>query len=327
LSSRSSSPAPRPLARTRRLLSAGGAIAALGLLKVAFAEPTILTYAPAQTRLQLIAAEDAAQALGQQRVPGTDATSQPETDLLAYCSNGAVQRAATPKSFFEWFLSPVLRIALNPLAVRVREELLRYSVVTTGTTSVDFYQGSPPGDRARHLKTRYRCLRFTRFVTNAAGSTDIGLDFVGGIGLDPAEDAIVLRPLRLFIDKAAAKSSNGRYGVALALRADAVWREEFAGHRQSIFEQTMATDNVDLRSGSFLKYYGVDETRNQRVPIVPVSSGIDQARDFGRADFTLSVAEFGAPPAILALLSEIFPPSDEGLASLLLKAALAVGGG
>lgn len=266
--------------------------------------------------------------LAQQRAPGIDASSPAEADLVAYCANGTQQRAAAAKGFLDWIASPIVRIALNPLAARVHDDLTKYSVVTTGKTHVDFYRGNAAADAVTHLSTRYRCLRFTRFVTAESGSTDVGLDFVGGIGLDAAGDAIVIRPLRLFINKAAAKSANGRYGVAFALRADAVWREEFIGHQAMIFEQTIATDNVDLRPGSYLKYYPADSTQEQRVPIVPVSFGIDRSRDFGRVNFTVSVAEYGAPPATLALLGEILPrPEQESLAKLLLSAALALANG
>ena len=56
---------------------------------------------------------------------------------------------------------------------------------------------------------------------------------------------------------------------------------------------------------------------------MPVSYGIDRSQDYGRALFTVSVAEVGAPPAVLALLGELLPPSPDSLAKLLVQAAIA----
>jgi hypothetical protein len=59
------------------------------------------------------------------------------------------------------------------------------------------------------------------------------------------------------------------------------------------------------------------------VPIVPVSFGADRSRDFGRAEFTVSVAELGTPPATLSLLADMLPDPDEKLTKLLVTAATA----
>ena len=56
-----------------------------------------------------------------------------------------------------------------------------------------------------------------------------------------------------------------------------------------MFEQTVATESVDLKSGSFLKYYPTDADSGTRVPIVPISFGADRTHDFGRTEFTVSV--------------------------------------
>lgn len=318
----------RAAARSRPLLRLLPLLPLLPLAGSALADPTVLTYASAQTRLQLMAPEESVQALEQQRLPGLRDDDARELELRQYCSAGAAQRPTASKGFFEWLSSPVTRLAIAPLAAQVREELMRYSVVTSAGTTVDFYAGEPAGDNAHPvLQSRFRCLHFTRLSVDAAGSARISLDFVGAIGLDSARDAIALRPLRLFIERAAARSATGRYGVAIALRADAVWRDEFVGHRQTIFEETLVAENVDLRSGSVLRYYDANDTRTQRVPIVPISSGIDRTRDFGRADFTLFEAEVGPPPATLALLGELLPPPEGGIGALLIKAAQAVGGG
>jgi hypothetical protein len=166
-------------------------------------------------------------------------------------------------------------------------------------------------------------VRFTRFAAAGGGADQVALDFVASVRLDSTRDAIRLRPLRLFISHAAAKSANGRYSVALAVHADAVWRDEFLGHSGQVFEQTLATESVDLKSGSYLKYYPTDPDSGTRVPIVPISFAADRSHDFGRVEFGVSVAELGPAPATLTLLSQMLPDPDENLAKLVIQAACA----
>ena len=51
-------------------------------------------------------------------------------------------------------------------------------------------------------------------------------------------------------------------------------------------------------------------------------NGIDRSRDFGQTEFSVSVAELGATPATLKVLSEMLPDADEKAGQLLISAAL-----
>lgn len=288
----------------------------------AHAEPATVTFAPTQTVLHMIAAEDAAHALADQRPAAVDETSVAETALLSYCENGVPQRTAATKFFMSQLVSPGLRILLNPIAARVHEELAKYSSLAVATASVDFYRGNDAGGTSHRLDSKYTCVRFTRYTPSDSGPGDVAVDFVAGIRLDAQRDALVLRPLRLFIAKAGARSATGHYGVAIELRADAVWRDEFAGHQGPVFQQTIANEKIDLEAKSALKYYPIEAAGGVRVPILPVSYGIDRSQDFGRAVFAVSVAEVGAPPATLTLLAELLPSSPDSLAKLVVLAAL-----
>jgi hypothetical protein len=279
-----------------------------------------VTFAPTRAVLVLIPAAEAMQSLAAHRPGALDAKSAQEADLARECANGEGQRAQTEKSFLFDIVIRTWRVLLHPVAVSVHEELQKYAQISGATASGDYYRG---GDTAAGapLDSRISCLRFTRFAGNA--SDEVALDFVAGVRLDRGRDAIRLRPLRLFISQGAAKSANGQYAVAISVRADAVWRDEFTGHQGVVFEQTVAAESVDLKKGSYLKYYPVDTDSGTRVPIVPVSFGADRSRDFGRAEFTVSVAELGTPPATLSLLADMLPDPDEKLTKLLVTAATA----
>jgi hypothetical protein len=282
-----------------------------------------VTFAPTRAVLVLIPGSEAMQSLAVHR-PGTlDGNSAPEADLARGCANGEGQRAQAEKSFLFDIVVRTWRVLLHPLAVSVHEELQKYAQISGATASGDYYRG---GDTAAGgpLNSRISCLRFTRFA--GTGSDEVALDFVAAVRLDRGRDAIRLRPLRLFISQGAARSATGQYAIAIAVRADAVWRDEFTGHQGVVFEQTVATESVDLKKGSYLKYYPLDADSGMRVPIVPVSFGADRSRDFGRAEFIVSVAELGTPPATLTLLADMLPNPDEKLTKLLIAAATAGSG-
>jgi hypothetical protein len=312
-------PGPPWLASLRVVLAAACVAAPAGVQ----AQRLPITFAPTRAVLVLIPGAEATQALAEHRPASIDATSTAEADLVRDCANGESQRPQVSKGFLWSAAAQAWRILLHPLAVSVHEELLKYASVSDATASGDYYRASDSTSGTAPVNSRISCVRFTRFTSADPAAEDVALDFIASVRLDSARDAIRLRPLRMFISQAAARSANGRYSVAIALRAEAVWRDEFAGHHAQVFEQTLAGESVDLKSGSYLKYYPTDATTGTRVPIIPLSFGADRSRDFGRAEFGVSVAELGTPPATLKLLAEMLPDPDEKLGQLVIAAAVA----
>lgn len=284
-------------------------------------EPVL--FAPTRAVLVLIPGAEATQALAEHRPASVEANSAAEADLRRDCANGESQRVQASKGFLWSVAVQGWRVLLHPVAVSVHEELQKYAQVSDATASADYYRASDGALAAAPLNSRISCLRFTRFATGDSGADQVALDFVASVRLDAGRDAIRLRPLRLFISHAAAKSANGHYAVAVSVRADAVWRDELLGHQGRVFEHTVATESVELKGGPYLKYYPLDADSGTRVPIVPISFAVDRSRDFGRAEFGVSVAELGTPPATLTLLADMLPDPDERLAKLVVTAALA----
>ncbi|HEV8018948.1 MAG TPA: hypothetical protein VGP32_10360 [Steroidobacteraceae bacterium] len=279
-------------------------------------------FAPTSSVLVLIPGSEAAQALSARRPAGVDPAGKPEAELLRECANDESQRPLAARGFLWSVLTQGWRVLFHPLAVSVHEELQKYAAVSDATASGDYYRGGDPSPAAP-LNNRISCLRFTRFVGADAAPEGVALDFVASVRLDAPRDAIRLRPLRLFISRGGAKSVNGHYSVAISVRADAVWRDELSGHHDQVFEETIASESVDLNTGSFLKYYPTEAASGLRVPIVPMSFGADRNRDFGRAEFGVRVAEVGTAPATLKLLADILPDPDEKMAQLVVAAAVA----
>ncbi len=285
-----------------------------------------MTLAPTRTVLVLIPGAGAKQALSEHRPRTVDPTSPAEAALVRDCANGETQGPLASRGFLWSFATQAWRVALHPVAVSVHEELLKYARVSDATASGDYYRGGDVTGSAAPLNSRINCVRFTRFAAVDSDTDEVALDFVASVQLDAAHDAILLRPLRLHIGQAGAKSVDGHYAVAVSVRADAVWRDEFSGHHALIFEQTLLTQSVDLKPGAYLKYYAADGASGTRVPIVPISFGADRTRDFGRAEFGVRVAELGTPPQTLKLLAEMLPDPNEKVSQLLIAAAAAGAG-
>jgi hypothetical protein len=304
------------------------AVAAQGSDAVAAdpAERESVTLAPTRAVLVLIAGTAAKQALSEHRPRTLDPTSPAEAALVRDCANGENQGSQASRGFLWSFATQAWRVALHPVAVAVHEELLKYARVSDATASGDYYRGGDLTGSGAPLNSRISCIRFTRFAGVDSDADEVALDFVASVQLDAAHDAILLRPLRLYIGQGGAKSVDGHYAVAVSVRADAVWREEFAGHHAQIFEQTLITQSVDLKPGAYLKYYATDAASGTRVPIVPTSFGADRTRDFGRAEFGVRVAELGTPPETLNLLAEMLPDPNEKVGQLLIAAAAAGAG-
>jgi len=281
-------------------------------------ERSRVSFAPTRATLVLIPNEGAAHALSEHQLGSADASQ--EAEMVRQCSNGETQRPVVARGFFLAIVAQTWQVLLHPLAVAVRDDLAKYSSVSSASASGDYYRG---GDSSKNapLTNRISCLRFTRFV-NAESGDEVAVDFVAGVKLDTARDAIVLRPLRLYASQSGAKSSTGHYAVAVTVRANAVWRDEFAGHSGQLFEQNVASENIDLKPGPFIKYYPTDPQSGTRQPIVPVSFALDRTQDFGRAEFTVSVAELGTQPATLKLLASMLPDPNEKMSGTVIAAAI-----
>ena len=303
------------------LFTLAGLLAAAPAPAADSSERAQVSFTATRAVLVLIPGAEASRALTEHKPEKVDAASAEEAALVRECSNGESQRAVTSRSFFLGIITQTWQVLLHPLAVAVRDELAKYASVSSASASGDYYRGSEQGGVKAPLNNRISCLRFTRYVNPDSGD-EVALDFVASVNLDAPRDAIRLRPLRLYVSQSGAKSATGHDSVAVTVRANAVWRDEFAGHSGQIFEQAAAAESIDLKAGPFLKYYPVDPQSGTRVPIVPLSFGVDRGQDFGRAEFTVSVAELGAQPATLKLLAEMLPDPDQKMSGTVIAAAI-----
>src|SRR5262249_4390158 len=147
-------------------------------------------------------------------------------------------------------------------------------------------------------------------------------------------DRLEVRPLRLFFDKADVPSDNGTYRLAFALKSESTWRTRNQGQQAVTFDKVLLTEQApfdtkrapDVKSPTVKYYWNADTEADPdkaaktwtTLPIIPFSDPIGvSGKPFGSSTLTLSVAENGAPPALLQKLAKAFSGSKDGLEQLL----------
>jgi hypothetical protein len=218
----------------------------------------------------------------------------------------------------------------------LQAELQKYATVYDATTDIQAYDGD--GD---HLRLRFTCFRFSRGdqeQNKPDGKKVVHLDLIAQVRLSPTGDRIQVRPLRLFFDKADVTSAEGSYKLAFSLKSESTWRTKNQGQQAVTFDKVILKDETpfdvkklpDVKSAT-VKYYlnaitDADPAKEAKtwttLPIIPFSDpGGPAGKPFGSSTMTMSVAENGAPPALLEKFAKAFSGSKDGLEKLLSSTA------
>jgi hypothetical protein len=210
-----------------------------------------------------------------------------------------------------------VRLILDRLERRVQQELEKYSAVYQAETEGLLYRFS---DSSGRPLLRFNCLRIARLP---AGKDDAPaeLDLVLRLKLSAQGDAMELTPLRLYLAKPAAATSDGRVDISVNLAANAIWRDQTIGRGQTIFDQVVfSTSAPSGGSVAALRYFATDTVRPVLLPIIPVSTSVDPVTPYGYARITATVAETGVPPDKLEQAVDLLSRHRDSISAALLKA-------
>jgi hypothetical protein len=269
--------------------------------------------------------DEAEASLASQRPPTIDPRSPAEAAVIDACTRGGAGRGIVPKGIFSSLQKQVVNAVIAQVSERVRREINEYSTLFSQAASIDYYAPRSSAARADddYLQARHACFRFAQADLTQSGDLDVAFDFVAAIGIADSQDAVIVRPLRLFVGRPSVKSKDRSLGIAIGIRADAVWREATRGVQDTVWDDIVLRDHVDLSKGPTLQYF-LDATGPElRLPLPPTSVGVVTTRPYGRIDITLTAAEVGALPTTLEVLGDIFLPSRDRSAGLLYQAAAA----
>lgn len=253
------------------------------LCATACARPTVKETEPSKLYFALATAATAEAVIRTGAPPGLDPEEE-EKILDAHCRPAPI-KLAVEVTTLAIVVDAVVGLILDAIGNRLKEQVQQYSSTYTGSLDTVFYSD------ADGLQTDFTCLRFARLTrkggaTKSFSGSEVELDFIASIGLSPARDVIVISPLRLYMRKGVPKSDDNKFGVAIGLAADSVWRDGNEGYSKTVFDEVILTETVDLGLGvgtegsspPFLRYYMDEEAAKEVVlPIIPVSRFADAA--------------------------------------------------
>jgi hypothetical protein len=282
-----------------------------------------VTFDSRQTVLLFMQPDEAAYELSRFRPSLADPNSSAERAVVQECSRGRRSDGTTSKGFLGSLQKPIVNFLLAQVTDRVRRELAEYSSVFSQSIATDFYSGQPETRSLQQgaLDTQSSCFRFSQGDLGHAGVMDLAFDLVVSVRIADSRDAVILKPLRLYLGQTSAKSADGSLGVAVAVRADGVWRDMTRGIKDDIWDEVILVTAADLSRGPVLMYEPELTQPDVRLPLPPVSFGVDSSRPFGRIDVTVTAAQAGTLPTSLELLGDILLPSKDQKARLLYLAA------
>jgi hypothetical protein len=219
-------------------------------------------------------------------------------------------------------LLPIAGLVIDHVLKLVNEsierELKAYGNAYSASSTVDVYYDIASG----RPKSVWNCFRLTRKEGDAAR-----LDLVGAIAIGPNGDTLRLRPLRLYVVGAKAKTTKvGNkvpLGVSIDLAARATWLQDNKGEAADVFTVKLVSKQVDLASAErkdrpFYFFQAADDLEKKAWITAPLPPWSTNATDVGgTTTFTISVAEAGKPPRHLEAFKALFGGTKDTIAQLL----------
>ena len=156
-------------------------------------------------------------------------TQDQNHDILARCGifNTPIERAI-PAALIGWGIGQLIQWTVRETNDQLKSEIKKYSTTATiSSEPEDFYQ-----KLASNSPTPGTCFRVSRVGKNddQTPTDTLLLDYIGIVSYDPKQPEIItFRPVRLFVQKASAKTSDGKVALALKITSDAIYRNSGRG--------------------------------------------------------------------------------------------------
>lgn len=223
--------------------------------------------------------------------------------------------SAAPLALVAFIVEPAINFFVDQINEKLQEELKKYVAVFSGSWEGHFYENvnSIPGP-----KLQYSCFRLVR-LDNLEGQSKIAMDLVGKLEIDPGNEFLKIKPLRLYYFKAKAEEGTPM-GISFSIQADSIWRENNLGNKKIIFNESfLSTKITELNRKGVVQYF---EDKQSIVPLIPWSaSNSTSQKKGGYVKIKIIGSEVGKPPALLKFAANLFSKSKGDIAKGLKKAA------
>jgi hypothetical protein len=271
----------------------------------------------ATTRLVLLDGDAAGRELTWSGYPqdttGVDPASERAVRALCGADPEPVKAAAGVAELAGLFLRPVVALIVGTVDKAIQAELDAYVAAYSASTLTErFYAATDP-----EIVLGSTCFRFSR--TDGAVTA---LDLVGQLRLAEDGGALMIRPLRLYF--AEAKARGDVVGLAVSLKAEAVWLDSASRKTEKTFDVTVLKEARRTGAPS-VTYYVAPEAPQGEAAFIPVKLPPWTRRTAhtgatGNVTLTLTVAEAGNTPSHLKTFAAIFSDKQDDLSKLIAKA-------
>jgi hypothetical protein len=225
-----------------------------------------------------------------------------------------------------YIVKPLIRWFVGKVDEALQGKVGEYTAAYHGAADFQLYERGGQGPRLAHP-----CFRLSRLV--ARGDAEVvAFDLLAQLRILDRE-VLKIRPLRLFVSEVAAKTEGGYLGIAVSLKADAVWREGHETHRRTgvLAIEELLTRRIETGSGKLPLYTTFWSSKPEQddtlwtsfpsQPLPPWSTYDDVTYGGSHLALDVAVAEAGNVPWLLKNAAKLFHSQRDDIASLLEKAA------
>jgi hypothetical protein len=215
-----------------------------------------------------------------------------------------------------------IKLIVEQIDKALQREIEKYTAVHQVKSDVQLYK--------KNQVLKYPLLQLTRYDDNDVIALDLLVQMIV-CGDDSGDQVLKIRPLRLFLGEAAPKH-NGTLGIAVSLKADAVWKGQTLKNAldiENLLLRSMAIGEGQLPMYDCDTYWNVDEEADKqildRVPfqLLPPSNHGEQ-----KLSMTIVVVEVGNVPWFKQKIAELFHSKtdsiSDGIFSLLKNSVAAL---
>jgi hypothetical protein len=295
----------------------------------------LITEQSSETRLVLIQSAAARKELA--RAPTTDLASEEkaaEKNVIDFCAGATSEIPALLApglaTVAGYLIKHGIAFVVDKVDDGLKKELETYTATFSGSANGNFYIPSTTSQGANGPALNNSCFRLTRnFVPASENKADtpapqIAMDFVGAFFAKPGDEAMTIRPLRLYYKQPRARLGDKKeLGVVVSLKIDTVLREEGGGKTVAGSDATILKEKVEFKDNNyFYKTYLDQEVAP--APFVPWSTYGTIAYGASPVIVTATVAEAGNAPWWLEKGHKLLNDNKDTIKTKLTEAATAL---
>lgn len=217
-------------------------------------------------------------------------------------------------------VSEAISFLLDKVEEKVAKEIKKYTAIYAASDRINEFYTSENGKP----ELAHKCMRFVRDSPDkddrAADKRQPAFDLIAQLRLAPGNEAIQIRPLRLYYQEP--QASGSQFSTVISLSSNSTWLQGNIGKSQKIFDGTLLKvkrNFSDKDQKNFTYYLDREWNGALTVPLVPWSTN-KVPYTGGNVQMTMTVAEAGKLPKYLELAAKLLKSQKDNVAKKLSEA-------